>query len=1274
MIRVQPKSKFDFNYQPIANNIQSKWVSVEYPAEYYKNSGENLSYLRDEVYAFFIQFIYDDGDLSSSYHIPNNSTGFTFTPMIIPVDNEGFEIAEGTMIPWTSTELYPNNPSVWGALCGQPIRHHKFPSQADAYRLLHYVNYTATVNGEAIRVLGVKFDNIKPPLDLAGNVITNIVGYRILRGDREGNKTIIAKGLVNNLLQSNDIPKIGGVPSYIPNYPYNDIRTGFPDPFLSYSPTSTGWLSGTLQNSNGIVLGRRDIVTFHSPDTQFKKPYLSPDNINYYLFATGISEGNFVFPEEHPKYKLVTNLLFYAGAIAGFGLAIQKQTGTTSTETFTNPNFLEEYVGVGGGVFANLPSYVLINSAQVVGSPVLTGVLSAESLLGNSGSLAALAGSFIGPNTLDAGLDTYRLISGTNTSIKRELGISGNMSTAVKILGSLPMFVSFWEEGYSTIVNAIKNGTYFRNLALQYQSTGFYSNYETDTQNTPFSINDAAYLGSTLQSFINVKINNLYRGETVIVNSNANLPTIESGVNADDSKFKLGDVAITKNDWERPTETVHKKKIGSFYAGLKINLANQYGQIGQVRQLPTSCIQNANFKTALTNQNFTSDVLFGGDTYITRYAERNTMYFFTQWLYQQPNGYEYDYLLFPMTAYPTYWVNSIDIDLGEIVVGFVSNITSFSSLSPTFPTTMRALDSDTTNYSFGGLNLGSGPSIANKGFFIIKNAYFYLFNSGVRDFYVESEVNTFFRDWEDGNEKRFYDHTKYNSKTDLFRVPHIRYQDYYKYDYSLSAGKNFINSASWANIQPNYYDPNVAATCYVKHPRRLIYSLQQQYELIVDSWRVYLANNYKDFRTEITTIKDLGQSGAIIFFQSESPIMIRGVETLETDLGTKITIGDGSLFNQPLQSLSNSEKPYEYGSCQNLRSIINTPAGVFWISQNQGKIFSISEGMMELTMQDLRWWFSMYLPYQITIDFPNFDISDNAVVGVDCQSIYNNQDALLYFTKKDYRKRQDLIFDMTYTPQNGFIVNGVLPVKLGDPLYFEDCSWTISYDPKTKAWVSWHDWHPNFLMPNKNTFLSIQDRGMWLHNEVCDSYANYYGVDYPFEIEYISNTVQTVNTIRSIEYQLEVYKYDKNCHDRFMFLDENFDEAVIYNMEQVSGLLKLNNQPKNNPFAIINYPIVNPSSIDILYSKVENKYRFNQFWDITDDRGEFTTAQRMIWNTAGNGYVRTLNTVNLNYSKSEFQSKKFRGYSNTVLMKKKVSSNKKFLVNIFNNKQLYSPR
>ena len=65
----------------------------------------------------------------------------------------------------------------------------KFPSEvSDPSTTL------SEAGGTKMRILGVKFSNITAPRYEDGTLIKNIVGYEILRGSREGNKSILAKG------------------------------------------------------------------------------------------------------------------------------------------------------------------------------------------------------------------------------------------------------------------------------------------------------------------------------------------------------------------------------------------------------------------------------------------------------------------------------------------------------------------------------------------------------------------------------------------------------------------------------------------------------------------------------------------------------------------------------------------------------------------------------------------------------------------------------------------------------------------------------------------------------------------------------------------------------------------------------------------------------------------------------------------------------------------------------------------------------------------------
>jgi hypothetical protein len=231
---------------------------------------------------------------------------------------------------------------------------------------------------------------------------------------------------------------------------------------------------------------------------------------------------------------------------------------------------------------------------------------------------------------------------------------------------------------------------------------------------------------------------------------------------------------------------------------------------------------------------------------------------------------------------------------------------------------------------------------------------------------------------------------------------------------------------------------------------------------------------------------------------------------------------------------------------------------------------------------------------------------------------------------------------------------------------------------------------------------------IWRHNVRCDVFSNYYYFQYPWEIEFVESTGQMVNTIRNVEYELESYIYKQakdaegelifgysDCDSRWHDLDWNFNRAYIYNTEQVSGYLHLNLTPKNNAPELNNYPSIeidindnSNSYIDILYSKEEQKYRFNQFWDITKNRGEIITptgdfdsnaivSQQAIMWTDLNGYIRDLNSLNLEYDKPPHERKKFRHYWNKIVLRRepeidadgnRIDERRKMLLKLENTK------
>jgi len=1427
LLRVGPTSKFDFNYQPLANLIRAKWASVEYPADYYMNGGSNTNYLRDEVYAFFIRWVYDTGDKSASYHIPGrapNPTGFTIpgTSTVVAetqdinvanalaTDDRAFEvyntaystasiytgttladggvvIGAGDMGYWESTEVYPDDrPDIWNSsyycwttpagqspqhdLCGQPIRHHKFPenflNNSSSTVTTHFrnnANPSTIGNDYFIRLMGVYFENIILPKDQDGNDIPGIVGYEILRGSREGNKTIVAKGMLNNF-RTYDIKGSAakGRTGLYANYPFNTIEpigpnagdmVGVDDPYFHNMAQSIP----------------TDIISFHSPDTMFRTPFLNTTELKLYGNLFGYSTQQFIEPDKHPKFKLLGDAALFPMFLLGIAEAIISATGK---RTYDLPA-IAPASGVSDAFGAVPAAYV--TAATALGLPV-TGPLAIyntflDTYYASGVALADAGLAIIGAPTA-AGLAEAALVNALNVSAIAQVNAPivqtgtiefpkyAYLPTPLRALGAVNQLIFYFSEGASVVLDLMYALGPYRQYALQQIAHGFYSSINRNAVNDlfRFKIEESFYMRDNIQEvsryqdaisglYKSYSINNLKRPDSVVIRTKTGpyfAPAYPNGINigpsllnTDKSLVTLGTVEQA-NDFlqggffapgPRPdfdnTEVPFSLPIGSHYAAIKGRVRNQYGQLTGIKQIViTPCEQKFNpltiptlgpYSLAGCTGTFTykvinqSPILFNGDTYVNRYTEKNTMCFYYDWLYGQPDGFEYNYYIRQLIPNVRFNVNSIRYDVSDLgaLINFNSPSLPGTGGNPTDFYNLDYYRNSSRKYNYV-TDQPQGIPDTYPGVFFAKESKFYIANSSVRDFFVESEVLIDFRKQGDYDWEKHYDPYRFTNYQVFFNAdPQILGRgNVYIYDYSLSVSKLYNQYFSSGIVQSKYYDPTVAKLCYTYFPDRIIYSLPQQDESMKDSWFVFLANNYKEFKSQISGVKSINKSGIFITFKNDSPLMYQGVDTLQTDLGTKITIGDGGLFSQPQQSITNADRPYEYGSSQNRLSVISSPAGLFYTSQNQGKIFSYSGGLDEISQNGMKWWFILFMPYKLTEDFPDYPWQDNPVAGIGMQAVYDNNNTILYFAKKDYKVKEQYKDKLEYVPleakgKGDYFRLSDQPASrflLGDPTVFDNASWTMSYDPKNKFWISFHDWHPDLTIPTKDVFLTSKNNTIWKHNLLCNDYCKFYGVNYPFEIEIPIPTGQSVTTVKSIEYILECYRRSAfNCVDQFHVLDFNFDHAVIYNTEQVSGYLNLNLFPKNNISLSLQYPKLNPNlaSYDVLYSKEEQKYRINQFWDITRDRAEFPIGSnypptgplipgttilqgnyddQYIWLTGPDGYSRTLNPANMDYTKPLLQRKKFRHYLNYITLRKDISGDVNMIFKLLNTKNQQSPR
>lgn len=395
------------NLQKFFLTVPVQWETIQLPEGSYRDpvvAERFKGYMRDEVVGLGLVLQFDDGDETGVIHLPGRAptpadaapsttvdaqvvqyvekattvptwrvlntatvTASPYVPYTSP-DNPG-SWRVGNMGYWESTVKYPNRPDVWGPLCGQPIRHHRMPDST-----LTHIHDGLVENGvvtplvkakNLIYPLGIRVDAgvIRTAIqqaETAGELpVGRVTGWRVVRADRTGQASILARGL---LFDVNQYQRKGKTVFY-PNYPFNDLRA---DPLLTADPDTYKKLGVPVVP---MPFTRSDTYTFHSPDSSFnqvgKAQYLKVETEEF-----GMSEGQYVEAEGQGKVKLPTQAISQASfdlALASQGkggifgsslpanpfLAILQALGESQTfrtlfmATVPFKNYGYQYVGVG---------------------------------------------------------------------------------------------------------------------------------------------------------------------------------------------------------------------------------------------------------------------------------------------------------------------------------------------------------------------------------------------------------------------------------------------------------------------------------------------------------------------------------------------------------------------------------------------------------------------------------------------------------------------------------------------------------------------------------------------------------------------------------------------------------------------------------------------------------------------------------------------------------------------------------------------------------------
>lgn len=1137
------------NYQSIANRITLQWESWRIPStENYANeiNATNLrGYLRDEVYAFEIVFLLKNGKQTDGFHIPGRAiTGTEELLPRIPASHPDF-IGEpdpitndapywkiyntakvngfapeystdesykgpyqfGEFAYWESTEEYPCNTNVWGELAGQKIRHHKFPDVniSPIYESKVFTSASGMVMGDdAVFPIGVKIEpsqilNLIETSNLTREEKDDIVGFKIVRGDRSVNKSIVAKGMLRNVGKySRDEQDY-----YFPNYPYNDLNE---DPFLLSS-------SNAFEQecfSFDIIIEQLGVNPIDgSPLARIQ--YYSCNNakaVTQDYTATGtysvcsvgrpaliIGEGSVGYTD-YDVYEI--NSGWFGSWEAQWDdrfLGIQQQTvytsvirievvpGTAPTciencdEAFLSANVeitlidsIRSGTSCGGtqklSAFDDDTYRQVFNSPETsFGQPFLGNILKLESVMFGTGKAHFVE---VKNNA------KYKLI--TEAAQKAALDSSASLGATTDPFNATAMFTA-----YQAYLQIYINGITRKNFAYSFNSIADY-NYGVGVPDymgiKQRELDLAKYLIPGVQSVNDdAPINNWNRESSVYVKTDVTKdplpfpdqsPNMLSGtisIVSDRSRFTISEV-----DNCGTPEKEESINVVSYYASIKNNVVNQWGQIYSYETIDTGYQYLKNVSNQATT-------VFGGDTFINRFAYKTKLPFFIDNRVNAPDDSDIFYDEIGNVAYPKYWHSS-----RSIVKNYAPKVPDGSLTSPGVLANIisyKAHNFDCSNDALVGtestvdVTAGEAEVSSTVTFY---DGYFYLFAYGVPNFYCESSYNVDLRQAFNNREGDFWPHVNSSIPDDWVQETFVTIAQDNTYYYNTSFSKQNREN-TFTHLPPDWEEK----LCFTNYPFRAIYSDLQNIDADnrVNNWLIYRAVSYFDFPQNYGNLVSLDgiQNRAILARFENKTLMYNNLLTIDTSNPQAAYVGNPQLF-RGAPPIDFAETDLGYIGSQHVM-LLKIPQGQITVDAKRGQVFLI-QGTQAIDLSGfgsgMNRFFTEQLPFQILKHFPGIDI-DNHFKGIGLHGVYDQVYDRVIITKLDYApKSSDVQYDYELKKfyvtkiSNNFTFREY--IDLSNTEYFCNVSWTVSYNMNTRSWISFHSYLPNWYIGETNYFYS----------------------------------------------------------------------------------------------------------------------------------------------------------------------------------------------------------
>jgi hypothetical protein len=501
-------------------------------------------------------------------------------------------------------------------------------------------------------------------------------------------------------------------------------------------------------------------------------------------------------------------------------------------------------------------------------------------------------------------------------------------------------------------------------------------------------------------------------------------------------------------------------RVISYYASLKNEFINQWGQIYSYDTIDTG------YTKVFNNDSLGQKTIFGGDTFIGKFAYKTKIPFFIDNRVNAPDDSDIFYDQIGNIAYPKYWHSSRSIlstynspESGEGLNMF--NMISYKAHNFDCPNNQGEPSEDL---------LSSGADPADNPDRTFYDGYMYMFTYGIPSFYCESSYNVDLRQAFNNREGEFWPHVSSGIPDDWVQESEVSILNDNTYNYNTTYSKQ--NKESFISHLPEDWTTNYLNTNY---PFRAVYSDIQNTDSDnrVNNWLTYRSASYFDFPQnfgKLTALDGLANKSILARFENKS-LLYNSLVTIDTSNPLAAYVGNPLLFSNPPVDFADTDLGY-MGSQH--KFLLKIPQGTISIDAKRGQVFLMNGSQAtDLTAygSGMNRFFIEHMPFEILNHWPDINV-DNHFNGLGLHGVYDSKYSRVIITKLDYIPLFDTI---SYDKVSNKFYNTTdikREVFLSDQSFFCNKSFTISFNFNTKSWISFHSYLPNFYIGDNDNFYS----------------------------------------------------------------------------------------------------------------------------------------------------------------------------------------------------------